>query len=346
MLQAHEPIWNILEDSFHLVLANARHVKNVPGRKTDVKDAEWLAKLLRCRLIESNFVPPEDIRDLRDLTRYRKKLIHHRTSEQNRIHKILQDANIKLTSVLSDIFGVSGRRILEAILNGEKIETDGLRKMVDWRTKASITDIANAINGRIRRHHRDMLRYHWEHMSYLEKAIEELEKQIDQLLSPYRKEVELLDGIPGVNKAAAATFIAEMGVDMSVFKSAKHLASWAGVSPGNYESAGKKKTSKTTQGNKALKTMAVECVLATSRQNNRIASHRKRITKRQGKMKGRIASAHLLLTIAYNILKTGEPYHELGSNYLEEKQNNKELKMIEYLKKKGYTIAPSEQQTA
>ncbi|CAH0287957.1 hypothetical protein SRABI80_03887 [Peribacillus frigoritolerans] len=153
-----------------------------------------------------------------------------------------------------------------------------------------------------------------------------------------------MDGIPGVNKAAAATFIAEMGVDMSVFKSAKHLASWAGVSPGNYESAGKK-TSKTTQGNKALKTMAVECVLATSRQNNRIASHRKRITKRQGKMKGRIASAHLLLTITYNILKTGEPYHELGSNYLEEKQNNKELKMIENLKK-GYSIAPSKQQTA
>ncbi|QNU05138.1 IS110 family RNA-guided transposase [Peribacillus butanolivorans] len=223
------------------MIANARHVKNVPGRKTDVKDAEWLAKLLRCGLIESNFVPPEDIRDLQDLTRYRKKLIHHRTSEQNRIYKILQDANIKLTSVLSDIFDVSGRRILEAILNGEKIETDGLRKMVDWRTKASITDIANAINGRIRRHHRDMLRYHWDHMSYLEKAIEELEKQIDQLLSPYRKEVELLDGIPGVNKAAAATFIAEMGVDMSVFKLAKHLASWAGVSPGNYESAGKKK---------------------------------------------------------------------------------------------------------
>ncbi|YCI77408.1 transposase [Bacillus sp. R1-10] len=154
---------------------------------------------------------------------------------------VMESTGVYLTSVLSDIFGVSGRRILEAILNGEKIETDGLRKMVDWRTKASITDIANAINGRIRRHHRDMLRYHWEHMGYLEQTIEELEKQIDQLLSPYRKEVELLDGIPGVNKAAAATFIAEMGVNMSVFKSAKHLASWAGVSPGNYESAGKKK---------------------------------------------------------------------------------------------------------
>ena len=239
-----KPVWNILEDPFHLILANARHVKNVPGRKTDVKDAEWLAQLLRCGLIESNFVPPEDIRDLRDLTRYRKKLIHHRTSEQNRIHKILQDANIKLTSVLSNIFGVSGRRILEAIIDGEKIEIQDLQKMVDWRTKASITEIADAINGRIRRHHRDLMQYHWDHMIYLEETIEKLEEQIDQLLSPYRREVTLLDGIPGVNKAAAATFIAEMGVDMSVFKSAKHLASWAGVSPGNYESAGKKKQAK------------------------------------------------------------------------------------------------------
>ncbi|MBP2243393.1 transposase, partial [Cytobacillus eiseniae] len=341
-----KPVWNILEDTFHPVLANARHVKNVPGRKTDVKDAEWLAKLLRSGLIEGNFVPPEGIRDLRDLTRYRKKLIHTRTSERNRIHKILQDGNVKLTSVFSDIFGLSGSRILEAIINGEKIEIHDLRKMVDGRAKSSINEIAEAINGRIRRHHRDMLHYHWEHISYLDKAIEDLEEQIDQLLSPYRKEVELLDAIPGVNKAAAATFIAEMGVDMTVFKSAKHLASWAGLSPGNNESAGKKKTSKTTQGNKALKTIAVECALATSKQNNRIASHRKRITKRQGKMKARVASAHLILTIAYNILKTGEPYQELGPDYVHQKQQNKEIKMIEYLKKKGYTVAPSEKETA
>lgn len=245
-----KPVWNILEDSFQLVLANAKHVKNVPGRKTDVKDAEWLAQLLRCGLIEKNFVPPENIRDLRDLTRYRKKLIQSRTSEQNRIHKILQDANIKLTSVLSNIFGLSGRRILEAILNGEKMEMEDLQKMVNGRTKASITDIAEAINGRIRRHHRDMMRYHWDHMVYIEETIEELEKQIDQLLIPYRTQVDLLDGIPGVNKAASATLIAEMGVDMSVFKSAKHLASWAGVSPGNYESAGKKKRVKLHLGTK------------------------------------------------------------------------------------------------
>ena len=341
-----KPVWNILEGHFHLVLANARNVKNVPGRKTDVKDAEWLAKLLRSGLIEANFVPPEDIRDLRDLTRYRKRMIDHRTSERNRIHKILQDANIKLTTVLSDIFGVSGRRILEAMINGEKIEIRDLEKMVDGRTKASITDIAEAINGRTRRHHRDMLRYHWEHMIYLEKTIEKLEKQIDQLLTPYYKEVELLDSIPGVNKDAAAVFIAEMGVDMSVFKSAKHLASWAGVSPGNNESAGKKKTSKAPPGNKGLRTIAVQCALATTKQNNRVASHQKRIAKRQGKMKARIASAHLILTIAFNVLKTGEPYQELGADYLKERQKDKELIMIEYLKKKGFTVVPSEQQTA
>ncbi|MEB5459515.1 IS110 family RNA-guided transposase, partial [Virgibacillus pantothenticus] len=243
-----KPVWNILENQFRLVLANAKHVKNVPGRKTDIKDAEWLAKLLRSGLIEGSFVPPEDIRDLRDLTRYRKKLVNNRTAEQNRIHKILQDANIKLTSVLSDIFGESGRKILEAIINGEKIEEKSLREMVHKRVKSSLTDIAESINGRIRRHHRDMLRYHWEHMIYLEETLERLEKQIDQCLEPYRREVDLLDTIPGVNKDAAAVFVAEMGVDMSVFKTEKRLASWVGVSPGNNESAGKKKNSKTTKG--------------------------------------------------------------------------------------------------
>ncbi len=236
-----KPIWNILESDFHLVLANAKHVKNVPGRKTDVKDAEWLAKLLRSGLIESNFVPPEDIRDLRDLTRYRKKLIHTRTSERNRIHKVLQDANIKLTSYLEDIFGVTGRRILEALINGQKINLQDLKQMVDPRVKASIKNIAESLNGNVRRHHRDLLELHWDHMNYLEQQIDLIEKQIDQLLTPYRTQAELLETIPGVNKTSVATFIAEMGVDMSVFPSAKHLASWAGVCPGNYESAGKKK---------------------------------------------------------------------------------------------------------
>lgn len=236
-----KPVWNVIECDFQLILANAQHVKNVPGRKTDVKDAEWLAKLLRSGLIEKNFVPPKEIRDLRDLTRYRKKLIHTRTSERNRIHKILQDANIKLTSVLSDIFGVTGCRIIEALINGEKIGVFELQQMVDSRVKASTTDIAEALNGGIRKHHIDMLRFHWDHINHIDETIEKVVERIDQALIPYQEECELLDTIPGVDKNASAIFIAEMGVDMSVFKSSKHLASWAGVSPGNYESAGKKK---------------------------------------------------------------------------------------------------------
>jgi len=342
-----KPVWNILEEHFRLVLANARHVKNVPGRKTDVKDAEWLAKLLRSGLIEGSFVPPEDIRDLRDLTRYRKKLVNNRTAEQNRIHKILQDANIKLTSVLSDIFGKTGRKILEAIIEGEKIDEEKLRNMVHKRVKASLTDIANSINGRFRRHHRDMLRYHWEHMIYLEAALKNLEEQIDQCLAPYRKEVELLDTIPGVDKDSAAVFIAEMGVDMSAFDySAKRAASWAGVSPGNNESAGKKKSTKASKGNRALKTTAVQCALGAMGQDNRITAHRNRIAKRQGAKKANMASAHLIITIAFHILKTGEPYHELGPNYVQQHHKNKELKMIEHLKRKGYSVSLSDQQTA
>jgi transposase len=335
-----KPIWNILEANFQLILANAKHVKNVPGRKTDVKDAEWLAKLLRSGLIESNFVPPEEIRDLRDLTRYRTKLTHSCTQEKNRIHKILQDANIKLTSVLSDIFGVSGRRILQAIINGEKVEESTLRKIVNPQIKASISEIADAINGRMRRHHRYMLRQHWEHMTYLEQNIKELEEQINHCLKPYQREVELLDTIPGVNKKGAAIIISEMGVDMSVFKSDKHLSSWAGVSPGNNESAGKKKHSKTKKGNKALKTLVAECALSTLSQNNRISSFQKRIMKRQGKMKARIATANLILKIAYNIIKTQEPYQELGSDYLKEQQQDKETKMVQYLQRKGYQVIP------
>lgn len=341
-----KPVWNILEERFHLILANARHVKNVPGRKTDVKDAEWLAKLLRSGLIEGNFVPPESIRDLRDLTRYRTKLIYNRSNERNRIHKILQDANIKLTSVLSDIFGLTGRRILEKIMDGEKIELKDLEKLVHRGTRAKLSDIASAINGRIRRHHRYMLRQHWDHMIYLEKLIKEIEEQIDQCLEPYRKEVELLDTIPGIDKNGAATLVAEMGVDMSVYKSDKHFASWAGVSPGNNESAGKKKRTKSKKGNKVLKTMAVQCALSTRPQNNRISSFYKRILKRQGAKKAQMATAHLLLKIAYNIIKTGEPYKELGPDYMKQKQESKEQRMIEYLKRKGYEISSTDPEVA
>lgn len=230
-----------MEDSFKLVLANPQRIKNVPGKKTDMKDAVWIAQLLRCGLIEASFVPPENIRDLRDLTLYRRKLVNDATAEKNRIHKILQDGNIKLTTYVSDVFGVSGRALLESIINGEVLEPEEIKAMVKTQLRKKVPQLVDALNGRVRAHHREMIRMHYEHLEYLEKQMEALETKIKELLNPYQKEIELLDSIPGIDKDAAASILAEIGPDMSVFPSEGHLASWAGLSPGNNESAGKKK---------------------------------------------------------------------------------------------------------
>jgi transposase len=236
-----KPVWNILEDSFTLVLANAQRIKNVPGRKTDVNDAAWIAQLLRCGLITPSFVPPEDIRDLRDLTRYRRRLLGHATSEKNRIHKILQDANIKLTTYVSDLFGVSGRALLEAVINGEVLTAEQVRDLVKTSLKRKVPELLDALNGRVRKHHRRMMRMHMDHLLYIENQIAELEQEIDRLLQPYRESVTLIQTIPGIKEDAAAVILAEIGNDMSCFPSDAHLASWGGLSPGNNESAGKKK---------------------------------------------------------------------------------------------------------
>lgn len=192
-----KPVWNIFEGEFTLALANAQRIKNVPGRKTDVSDANWIAKLLRAGLIESSFVPPVEIRDLRDLTRYRRKLLGHATAEKNRIHKILQDANIKISTYVSDVFGVSGRALLESLLNGEKLEVDQVRALVKTTLKKKVPQIVDALNGRIRPHHRDLIQMHYDHLLYIEEKITELESKIDLLVTPYREEKDLLMTIPG-----------------------------------------------------------------------------------------------------------------------------------------------------
>jgi transposase len=246
-----KPVWNVLEGSFELTLANAQRIKNVPGRKTDMKDAAWIAQLLRCGLIESSFVPPEEIRDLRDLTRYRRKLIEATTAEKNRIHRILQDANIKLTTYITDVFGVSGRALLESVMNGEVLGPDQVKSIVKTKIRKKVPQLIDALNGRVRPHHRKMIRRHYDHLMYLEKEIETLETEIEEMLSPYQKEIDLLDTIPGTDQNAAASILAEIGSDMSVFPTEGHLASWAGLSPGNNESAGKKKVHEPTKGIKA-----------------------------------------------------------------------------------------------
>lgn len=341
-----KPVWNILEGSFTLVLANAQRIKNVPGRKTDVKDSVWIARLLRSGLIESSFVPPEDIRDLRDYTRYRRKLMGDATAEKNRIHKILQDANIKLTTYISDVFGVSGRSLLESLVNGEVLVAEELKSKVFTSLKKKIPELIEALNGRIRTHHRTMIRMHLEHLEYLEKQIQELEQQIDSLVNPYRSEIELLITIPGIQKDAAASILAEIGVDMSVFPTEAHLASWAGVSPGNNESAGKKKSTRMAKGNKGLKSVLCQAAwAATKRKESRLAAFYYRIVKRRGPKKANMALAHLLLRIIYNILLNKVPYEELGADYLPKKERDVDY-WVNKIKSLGYHVQVESSETA
>lgn len=312
-----KPVWNILEGACELTLANPERIKNVPGKKTDYNDAEWIARLHRCGLIEKSFVPNEEIRDLRDLTRYRRKLLQNTTQEKNRIHKILQDANLKLTTFISDIFGVSGRALLESIINGEVLDKKQILNMVKGNIRRKVPELIEALNGRLRLHHRKMIKKHLEHIEYLEKEIRELEGEIEQLIQPYRTEIDLLDTIPGINQDAAASILAELGADMSHFPSEGHITSWAGVCPANHESNGKKKRKKNKRGNKGLKSILCQCSLAAIKvKDSRISAVYYRLVKRTGKQKANMAVAHLLLRIIYTMLRDKAPYEELGTDYL------------------------------
>ncbi|WP_313998898.1 IS110 family transposase [uncultured Paenibacillus sp.] len=236
-----KPVYNILEPEFEIMVVNARHIKHVPGRKTDVKDSEWIAQLLRKGLLRPSFIPPANIRQMRDLTRYRKKLIHQRTAERNRIQKFLEDANIKMSSVLSDIFGVSGTRILKALLGENPPSPEQLAETVHARIRPKLPQLIKSLRGQLTDHHRFLLSTIFEHLESIEGCIAKIEQQIEQSLNGYEKQIERLCTIPGISYDTAAVIVAEMGVDMTKFPSAEHLSSWAGVSPGNNESAGKKK---------------------------------------------------------------------------------------------------------
>ena len=235
-----KPVFNILEEDFEVILVNARHIKYVPGRKTDVSDSEWLCKLLRNGLLKGSFIPPQDMRELRDLTRYRKKLTQSVSAEKNRVQKTLEDANIKLSSVVSNTFGVSATEIIDAILEG-KLTVKEMADLAQGRLKKKKMAISEALVGKITKHHIFMIKASREHIRAVTKLIEELDRQIESALKPYEKEVALLETIPGVKEHGSASIIAEIGVNMGQFPSAEHISSWAGMSPGNHESGGKKK---------------------------------------------------------------------------------------------------------
>lgn len=332
-------IWNILESSCKLTLANPAHIKNMPGRKTDVKDAQWIAQLHRCGLIQASLVPTQDIRDLRDRTRYRQKLVHMVTSEKNRIHKLLQDANIKLTTFVSDLFGVSGRALLEKLMNGEVLDEEQVKSLVKTKLKKKVPLLLDALNGKVRLHHREMIRMHMDTIKFMEEQMKQLEQSIQELMKPYEEEVKLLDTIPGINNDAAASIIAEIGTNMDLFQTEAHLASWAGICPGNNESAGVKKKAKSRRGNKHLKAMLCQSVWAINgKKDCRITSFFHRVKRRQGEKKAAMATAHLYLRIIYRVLSDKVEYTELGTHYLPDKKERTLNQLKKQIEKMGYAI--------
>lgn len=316
-----KPIYNLLElEDIKTLVVNAKHIKNVPGRKTDVKDAEWIAGLLRYGLLESSYIPDRDQRELRELIRYRRTLIEERSRETNRIQKVLEGANIKLSSVATDILGKSGRAMIEAIIVGEQ-DPQVLSELAKRRLKNKKAELQRALKGLIGTHQKLMLKTQLQHIDFLNAQIEELDEEIRKRMLPFDVDLELLDTIPGVGRRTAEQVLAEIGTNMDQFPSAAHLCSWAGLSPGNNESAGKRKSGRTRKGNQKLRSALVEAARAAARtKNTYLSSQYHRIAARRGANRAAVAVAHSILTIVYHILKRKQPYIELGPNYYEERK--------------------------
>jgi transposase len=312
-----KPVFNILEDSMEVILANARMVKNVPGRKTDVKDCQWIAELLRHGLIKGSFIPPKPIRELRDLTRYRQKLIHQRSSEINRLQKFLEDANIKLSSVVTDITGVSAQEMIQHLIQ-EDMTSQEMAQLAKGRLRNKIEPLEKSLEGYLSDHHRLILRLSLQMIASYDEAIENLNTEIEKRMEPHREISQRLSTIPGVKKKTIESLIAEIGTDMSRFPSHAHLASWAGVSPGNNESAGKRKSGRTTHGDKWLKATLVEAAWAASKtKGSYLKSRYHRLASRRGKKRAALAVGHTILITAYHIIKEQLVYKELGAEFFD-----------------------------
>jgi len=322
-----KPVLNILESSVAILLANARHVKNVPGRKTDVLDCQWLAELLRHGLVRGSFIPPRDIRDLRDLTRRRRQLIGVTTAEKNRIQKILEDANVKLGSVLTDVFGASGTAMLRVLTDGDS-DVEHVAELARCSLRKKIPQIRQALTGAVLTdHHRFLLRQSLNHIDYVQHQIGEINNEITERIKPYRVQFELLLSMPGIRRDAATAILAEIGPDMRQFPSASHLASWAGLCPANKESAGKHRVGKTRKGNQWLGATLNQCAWAASvRKNCYLGDRYRRIAARRGKKRAIVATAHALLVIAYHVLTTNLPYQERGFGAYSPEERERRIK--------------------
>lgn len=314
-------VWRILQNHFELQLANPRHIKNIPGKKTDMKDAEWIARLTRLGVVPTSFVPPEPIQELRDLTRYRKHLVEDLNREKNRGHMVLQNAGIKLSSVIKDIYGKSGRALLYALIDNKEIHEELIRSCVYTTLRRKVPQLLEALEGFMTSHYRKMLSLHLAQIEYLENQIQEVEETINDYFVPYEEYVKRLEEIPGINRKTAAVILAEVGIDMSVFPSAGHLASWAGACPGNNQSAGKTRSKRVGKGNAYLKKVLAQGALAVSQgKPNRIQAFFFRVRKNAGHKKAVIATVHLLLKIIYRMFSDQSHYNELGEAYLQSKK--------------------------
>lgn len=362
------PVYNLLEGAYKIMVVNAKHIKHVPGRKTDVKDAEWIAELLSYGLLKASFVPEKPQRDMRDLTRYRTKLVQERAREVNRVQKLLEGANIKLASVATDVLGVSGRLMLEALIKGTATEKE-MAEMAKGRMRTKKVALEQALTGIVSEHHRFMLGEQLAHIDFMDGQISKISAEISDRLakmsqkqepptSPAEKKekqtpeqeneipltwsaaIELLDTVPGINQRAAEAILAEIGINMSQFPDDKHLAAWAGLAPGNHESGGKRFSGRTRKGNKTLRTTMVQAAQAASRKKGSYASALyKRLVTRRGKKRAIVAVARSLLVSIYHMLTRQQEYEDLGSSYFQQRRKeNKVDYFTKQLRKLGYEV--------
>jgi len=313
-----KPVWNVLEDSFSLVLVNPQHMKAIPGRKTDQKDSEWIAELLRHGLLKASFVPERLQRELRELTRYRTKLIEERSAEVNRVQKILEGANIKLASVATDIMGVSARAMLAALAAGAT-DPAALAELAKGRLRTKGAELARALEGELTAVQAFLLAQQLAHIDHLDAQVEALDTRVAEEMRPFAEQLARLMTIPGVGRRTAETILAEVGADMSRFPSAAHLAAWAGVAPGNCESGGKRLANPRRRGNKALGRALAEAAWAASRTGTYLGAQYRRLARTRGAKRAAVAVGRSILVIAYHLLKDGTTYQDLGPRYFEER---------------------------
>jgi transposase len=335
-----KPIWNLLEGQFQILLVNAQHIKQVPGRKTDVKDSEWIVQLLQHGLLRGSFVPDTPQRELRELTRQRRQLIQGKAAVANRIQKVLEDANIKLASVATDVLGVSGRDMLRALIAGRD-DPEALAELARRKLRAKIPQLQLALRGRVTEHHRFLLRLLLEEVEQHEAWIARVSERIAEVLpSPFAEAVGRLATVPGIDERAAENILAEIGADMGRFGDAGRLASWAGMCPGNRESAGKRRSGRTTKGNRWLRATLVQVAWAASRSKGTyLAAQYRRLAGRRGKKRALVALGHTILVIIYHLLRDGTTYHDLGPDYFDRLETERLTRtLVRRLERLGHKV--------